>query len=127
MTVTGSLSPEDIHLVCDALIARMNKNWGACEMFSFTENGQLRWISRKLYEMAQGGEGVEAWRPGMAAAGVLRAIADRDSSCKEGLSIPTMGLLHEVIETLRRVADEPQPPPVNRHQRRAAAKRGTIH
>lgn len=126
--ITGSLSGEDIHLACDALIARINKNWGACEMFSFTENGQLRWISRKLREMSEGTDGQEAYRPGLVAAGVLRAIADRDASCRGGLTIPTIGLLNEVMDTLRRVADEPQLAPVNRHQRRAAAAtRGTVH
>lgn len=122
-----SLSAEDVHLACDALTARMNRNWGACEMFSNTENAQLRWISRTLREMSEGKDGTEPYRAGLIASGVLRAIADRDSSCREGLTIPTLGLLHEVIETLRRVADEPKAPPVNRHQRRVAARRRTVH
>lgn len=115
-----SLSAEDVHLACDALEARIVRNRERLEMFSLTENAQLRWIGRKLREMSEGKPGEDPYRPGLVAAGVLHAIATRDSSCREVLTIQTIGLLRDVIETLRRIAHEPPAPPaLNRHARRA--------
>lgn len=89
---TGRLTRDDVMVAAEALAAVLDRDDAAIARLRRGNPWHIEWIGGRIEELARGRNGEESWKPGLAAAMMLKMVG-------KGLPIPALDRTRkEVIE-----------------------------